>query len=108
MEVPHLLPRQKALDGGVHVAVGDPLPGHDPAVGAAGFEGEWQVAELRGEAFGSIARAGVLMDEDRAGGRIAVQARERVVGEEDAVLLALAELLEAEAAGAVAGRPLDV
>jgi hypothetical protein len=76
--------------------------------GRTGFEGQRQVAELRGEAFTGIAGAGVAMDEDGTGGRIPVQPRKRIVGEEDPVLLAFAELLEAEAAGAVSGRPFDV
>ena len=48
VDVPHLLPREQPLDGGVHLAVRDPLPGHDPAVGTVGFEGQGQVAEASG------------------------------------------------------------
>jgi len=76
MDVSHLLPRQETLDGGIYVAVRDPLPGHDPAVGSVGFEGQLQVAELRGEALGVVVGAGILVDEDRAGGRIPIQAGE--------------------------------
>jgi len=108
VEVPHLLARQQPADRGVHLAVHDALAGDDPAVGAVGFEGQRQIAELRREPLVFIGRAVVPVDEDGAGGGIGVQSPERIVGEEDPVLLAFAELLQAEAAGAVAGGDLDV
>src|ERR1700709_443640 len=108
VEVSHRLVRQQPLDRAVHLAVHDPLPGHDPAIRTVGFEGQGQIAQRGRKAFLIVVRTVLAMDEDGSRGRVGVQPSERVVGEEDTVLLAFAELLEAEAAGAVAARRFDV
>jgi hypothetical protein len=101
---------EQAIDRGVDLTGAlRALAGDERAVGAVGVEGQAATAQRgREAAVGVVARAAVLVDEDRARQRQVDRVAERVVREEQAALLVRREAIEADAARRGVGRDLGV